>query len=412
VTTASCGLPGSRRHVLTPTVVAGTLAVLAGLLVVGLILMGIPARQNELANFSQEIATSPPLAVLGFLIVRQQPRNKIGWLMLAAAVGLPLTSIGAPYVVMIYRLGDRLPFGPVAMLIAYSWLVPTAALSVAILLFPDGRLPSPRWRWVLWTAIAAAAGLSFSTYDALLTANADHNIRFDSTGGIAAADYPTGWFGVVNSACTAVIAGCLLLFVVAQVLTWRRANSERRQQLKWLLAGAVAFLVSGIVSLTVGIFDPRSSEAVQGTLNAISAVGWVALPAGMGVAILRYRLYDIDRIISRTLSYAIVTAVLAGLYAGLVLLATQVLDLTSQVAVAAATLVAAALFNPLRRRVQHRVDRRFHRARYDADNTVAAFAARLQDTTDPDAVRSDLIATVHHALEPARVSLWLGGGIR
>jgi hypothetical protein len=403
-------MPGNRRRVIRPTAVAGTLSVLAGLLIVGVILMGIPAHQNELSNFSQEIATSPPLAVLGFLIVRQQPRNKIGWLMLAAAIGLPLTSIGVPYTVMIYRLGDRLPFGPVAMLIAYSWVVPSAALSVAILLFPDGRLPSPRWRWVLWTAIAAAAGLSGSLYAVLLTAIADHNVRFDSTGGIAAADYPSGWLGVVNSVCTAVIAGCLLLFVVAQVLTWRRADTDRRQQLKWLLAGAVAFLVSAIITLTVPVLDPRDSGLVQGTLNAISMVGWVALPVGMGVAILRYRLYDIDRIISRTLAYAVVTAVLAALYAGLVLLATGVLDLTSQVAVAAATLAAAALFNPLRHRVQRLVDRRFNRARYDADNTVAAFAARLQDATDPDAVRSDLIGTVHQALEPARVSLWLTGG--
>jgi hypothetical protein len=136
------------------------------------------------------------------------------------------------------------------------------------------------------------------------------------------------------------------------------------------------------------------------------------LYAAIAVAVLKYRLYDIDRIISRTLAYAIVTALLAGLYAGLVLLATQVLGLTSQVAVAAATLAAVALFNPLRRRVQRRVDRRFNRARYDADNTVATFATRLQDATDPDAVRSDLIRTVHHALEPAQVSLWLIGGAR
>jgi len=127
----------------------------------------------------------------------------------------------------------------------------------------------------------------------------------------------------------------------------------------------------------------------------------------MGVAILRYRLYEIDRIISRTLAYAIVTGLLIGLYAGLVLLATEVFRFHSTVAVAAATLVAAALFNPLRRRVQQLVDRRFNRARYDADQTVAAFAVRLKDAVDLDTVRDDLAGVVQQALEPAHVSVWV-----
>ena len=128
---------------------------------------------------------------------------------------------------------------------------------------------------------------------------------------------------------------------------------------------------------------------------------------GGGVAILKYRLYDIDRIISRTLAYAIVTGLLVGVYAGSVLLATQVLKFHSTVAVAASTLVAAALFNPVRRRVQHAVDRRFNRARYNAEQMVTAFAARLQDAVDPDAVRADLTGVVHTALEPTHVSVWL-----
>jgi len=127
----------------------------------------------------------------------------------------------------------------------------------------------------------------------------------------------------------------------------------------------------------------------------------------LGVAILKYRLYDIDRIISRTLAYAIVTGLLAGLYAGLVLLTTQIFQIHTPVAVAASTLAAAALFNPLRRRVQQVVDRRFNRARYDADQTVAAFAARLKDAVDLDSVRDDLAGVVHHALEPAYVSVWI-----
>ena len=127
----------------------------------------------------------------------------------------------------------------------------------------------------------------------------------------------------------------------------------------------------------------------------------------MGVAILRYRLYEIDRIVSRTLAYALVTGLLVGVYAGLVLLATHVLSVSSPVAVAASTLAAAALFNPLRRRVQRGVDRRFNRARYDADQTVAAFAGRLKDAVALDAVRDDLASVVHQALEPAHVSVWI-----
>ena len=144
----------------------------------------------------------------------------------------------------------------------------------------------------------------------------------------------------------------------------------------------------------------------------LASVGLAALPLSIGVGILKFRLYDIDRIISRTLAYAIVTGLLVGMYAGLVLLATHVLPLTSGVAVAGSTLVAAALFNPLRRRVQHHVDRRFNRARYDAELTVAAFAARLQDATERDAVRADLTGTVHRALEPVSISLWLAGDDR
>ena len=127
----------------------------------------------------------------------------------------------------------------------------------------------------------------------------------------------------------------------------------------------------------------------------------------IGIAVLRYRLYDINRVISRTLAYAIITGLLVGVYAGLVLLATQVLRIHTPVAVAAATLAAAALFSPVRRRVQRAVDRRFNRARYDADQTVAVFAARLKDAVDLDAVRDDLAGVVHQALEPAHVSLWI-----
>ena len=187
------------------------------------------------------------------------------------------------------------------------------------------------------------------------------------------------------------------MFAARLLLNWRGAGGDRRQQLKWLMAGSAVAATGFLISNTVPALDPR----------AIAIGIGVVLPVCLGVAIFKYRLYDIDRIISRTLAYAIVTGLLIGLYAGLVLLATHVLSLHTPVAVAASTLAAAALFNPLRRRVQQLVDRRFNRARYDAEQTAAAFAARLKDAVDLDSVRDDLARTVHQALEPAHVSVWI-----
>jgi malonyl CoA-acyl carrier protein transacylase len=145
-------------------------------------------------------------------------------------------------------------------------------------------------------------------------------------------------------------------------------------------------------------------------VTLITAVFWLAFPACLSVGILKYRLFDIDRLISRTLAYAIITGLLVGVYAGLVLLATQVLGFGSTWAVAASTLAAVALITPLRRRVQRAVDRRFNRARYDADRMVDAFAIRLQDAVDLDTVRAELATVVRAALEPAQVSVWISGG--
>jgi hypothetical protein len=181
----------------------------------------------------------------------------------------------------------------------------------------------------------------------------------------------------------------------AAVLTVYAA--DRRQQIKWLVSGVCVFIVIGLPALAV-------SAAIW---EAMIAVGFAALPLAIGVGILRYRLYDIDRIISRTVAYGIVTALLAGGYIGLVLLVTRVLPFSSAVGVAVSTLAAAAAFNPLRRRVQHVVDRRFNRARYDADLTAAAFAGRLQDAVDLLAVQADLVSTVQGALEPAHVTVWI-----
>jgi hypothetical protein len=373
------------------------LGVLVLLLAVAVIPLSLLARQDLLGN-TAELAIGVPMGAVGFLVARRQPRNPIGWLLLVVPVGVLASIDAGPYSVLVYRDGHHLPFGAAALVLQSAYFfVLFVALPLVLLLFPDGNLPSPRWRWVLWCYLTLSIGLVAAAYASVLVAG----VHIDASGGVAAVDHPSGptaWLAYAGPIFLP-LAAFWLVFVGRLALSWRRADGDRREQLKWLMAGCVAAVAGFIASNTVPVLDPA----------AISVGVGLVLPVCLGVAILRYRLYDIDRIISRTLAYAAVTAVLAGLYAGLVLLATQVLDLTSQVAVAAATLAAAALFNPLRRRVQHRVDRRFNRARYDADNTVAAFAARLQDATDPDAVRSDLIGTVQHALEPAYVSLWTSG---
>jgi hypothetical protein len=233
-----------------------------------------------------------------------------------------------------------------------------------------------------------------------ITAVAHHDVRVDSYGDVVSTggSHSGRLAGVALVLAVTAILVIWLSFVAHQVLSWRRATGEQRQQLKWLASGGAATLV--VLALSFGIGSTGAAGEVLG-------IGLAGLPVGIGVGILKYRLYDIDRIISRAVSYAIVTGLLVGLYAGLVLLATQVLTVKSPVAVAAATLAAAALFNPLRRRVQHAVDRRFNRARYDGDAAVAAFAARLKDAVDLDSVQEDLTGVVHQTLEPAHLSVWI-----
>jgi hypothetical protein len=266
---------------------------------------------------------------------------------------------------------------------------------------------------VLWAYLAVAALWTGGTVVVSLGAIAGHHIRVDTSGNLLALSGnisgPDPWWGALQQVFFPLLAVCWLASVAGQAARYTRSSGERRQQLKWLLAGAVT-AVAGLAASTVLRGTPGSPFALVG--SAVSIVGLLALPVSMGVAIFKYRLFDIGRIVSRTLGYAIVTGLLLGVYAGLVLLATRVLAFQTPVAVAAATLVAAALFSPVRRRVQHLVDRRFNRARYDADRTVAAFAARLQDAVDLDTVKTDLTGVVHAALEPAHVSLWLAGADR
>jgi hypothetical protein len=263
-----------------------------------------------------------------------------------------------------------------------------------------------RWRWVFRVYCVAFATLLVATAVAIAGALAAHPVRVDESGGLAAVDHPVGWFNAVQGMIIIGIFVLSLSFILRQALSWRRASGERRQQLKWLASGAFVSIVCLFLAGNVGA-SSGNGPTFWGVLGGLAWMGVTALPVSIGVAILKYRLYEIDRIISRTLAYAIVTGLLVGVYAGLVLLATEVFGFHSGVAVAVSTLVAAALFSPVRRRVQHVVDRRFNRARYDAERTVNEFAGRLQDVVDPDAVRADLAGVVDAALEPTHVSVWL-----
>jgi len=389
-------------------------AVLGGLVLALMIAeppLAVLARQSVNASGgSVPVWFSAAFGVVGFVVARRRPRNPLGWIILAVAGFFALSEDASFYVVGAYRLRPAgLPLGWVALLVQPAWAPAIVLLGLIVLLFPDGRLPSARWRWVLWLYLGVAALWAVGTVVVTVGAIAGHRTGVDSAGNLVMFDHPAGWavwWGVANDLFFPLLALGWLVSVAAQVLSYRRASGERRQQLKWLLAGSV--VAGGGLAIAAG--QPVGHSVIGQVAAVIGFVGILAIPASIGVAILKYRLYDIDRIISRTLAYAIITGLLVGVYAGLVLLATQVLRLHSTVAVAAATLAAAALFSPVRRRVQRAVDRRFNRARYDADQTVAAFAGRLKDGVDLDAVREDLAGVVQAALEPAHVSVWIRPG--
>jgi hypothetical protein len=350
----------------------------------------------------------------GWLITRRLPGNAIGWLL--GLIGLLVAAEMLTEQYTVYGLVTAPGSLPGAHLA--GWFS-TVAIELAVflllfllLLFPDGRLPSRRWRPVLWAILAAMAGSVAGQMQAgrLIDGLTDVLDRTGSSYPNPLGIFPRhGWF----SGLLAVVYGLALIAMVASVTSVfarrRGASTERREQLAWL--GYVGLLTVSWLAAT-GVCDAVTHGAggwIADALYILLVLTPVSgIPLACAVAVLKYRLYDIDRLISRTVAYAIVTGLLVGLYAGLVLLATRVLPLHTPVAVAGSTLVAAAMFSPLRSRVQKVVDRRFNRSRYNAELTITAFAGRLQDATDLAAVRSDLAATVDRALEPAHLSLWSG----
>jgi hypothetical protein len=397
----------ARRFRLRSPVIA---LVLGGVLLV-LMVADVPlaslARQSlNSSGGSSPVWFSAAFGVVGLVVAWRKPGNPLGWLFLAGALLSALGQDASFYAVADYRLRHgSLPLGWVAVLAQPGWAPGIAVAGLAVLLFPDGQPPSPRWRWVLWVYLAVAALWIGGALIASVGAIAGHQIRVDASGNLLVLSHPTGsgdWWAVVEAVYLPVLALCWLGSVAAQVLSYRHSSGVRRQQVKWLAGGSALAAVA--IPATAAM---SGRPGILGVVGDVAGVGLLGLPVCMGVAILRYRLFDIDRIISRTLAYAIVTGLLAVVYAAVVLLATRAFGFHSTVAVAAATLAAAALFNPVRRRVQRAVDRRFNRARYDADLTVAAFASRLKDAVDLDSVREDLAGVVQKALEPAHVSVWM-----
>jgi hypothetical protein len=340
----------------------------------------------------------PPL--LGGLLAARRPANPYGWLWVAYGLGWAVVGFTNAYAIYVSASGD----GMLRWASSIAWMgnvafVPLIGLTALILLlFPDGRPPSPRWRWV--TRAIGVTVVVTTVAGALLPADEGDPIGnpLAVQGSIEAlADT------VVNLGITALFLA-ILLSAVSLLLRFRRARGLQRQQLKWLAYGG-GFLAAYILLDMISQVPPGLVDAL------IEALTFGALYVGVGMAVLRYRLYDIDRLINRTLVYGLLTALLAGVYAGAVLVLGQVFggvggDPPSW-AVAGATLAVAALFRPARRRIQAVVDRRFNRRKYDAARTVEAFSRRLRDELDLDALSAELLAVVDQTMQPSTASLWL-----
>jgi hypothetical protein len=338
--------------------------------------------------------------VVGALIVAHRPDNRIGWIFSAIALLAAGGGLAETYARYAYQTRPgSLPGAIMATWLAWSSWYPTVALAVVFtpLLFPTGRLLSPRWRPVAWLAGAATAAIvALAVFQPTFVLESGRTV--DNPIGVAAAANPD------QSTAGTVLTSVLMLSVLAAftslVLRFRRSRGEERQQLKWFTyaAALVPFVALGEVL----------PEAVA---NLLFAALVAFLPIAAGIAILRYRLYEIDRLINRTLVYGVLTALLGLIYVGAVLVLGQLSGAvgakTPSWVIATATLTVAAMFQPARRRIQAAVDRRFNRRKYNAVKTVEGFSARLRDEVDLDTLSTELLAVVDQTMQPARSSLWL-----
>jgi hypothetical protein len=358
------------------------------------------------------LASFPVTAVV---ILRNQPRNRIGWLVMA--IGLVWTICGAladtyARFGLLVRPGS-LPAPDVAALMSALVWAPGIGLmgTFLLLLFPDGHLPSRRWRPVAWLS-----GLVIAAVTLTLTLSPDKL----EVGAAPSLQNPLGWeqarpvLIVLQAVLFPLLPICVVCCAMALVLRFRRSRGVERLQLKWLASAAALvaglYLLSISAGLLTGAMFGAEQPAWMDLVDGLSFLAFLLIPAAIGVAVLRHRLYDIDVVINRTLVYGSLTLTLAATYVGSVLLLQRVLSPITQqsdLTVAASTLLVAALFQPARRRIQTTVDRRFYRSRYDAARTLDDFALRLRSELDLDAIGTDLSATVEEAVHPAHVSLWL-----
>jgi hypothetical protein len=335
-------------------------------------------------------------ATVGLVLTLRRPANPIGWLYAAAGLAWSLATPGDVWLSQLVADHRPLPLAAQVMAVygEFGW-APATVLGVTLpaLLVPDGRLRSRRWRPVAAAAVAAAV--------LVLVGSGLAPARLEDT----SIDNPFGLAGPAGAVAGALATAGTLLWIATMVaslacvvLRFGSSVGVERQQLRWVAAGAAA----AVAGLLAGAATP------QHTVLASALYGLVlCVPVAVAVAVLRYRLWDLDRLISRTVTYALLTALLIIPYLLIVLAAGRLAQGSGSLAVAAATLAAAALFQPLRRRIQDRVDRRFNRRRYDATRTVEKFTVRLRDQVDLDALSAELLAVVDQTVQPVRTSLWL-----
>jgi hypothetical protein len=384
-----------------------------------------PSSWGTVRIFSDMLGFVPFLAfpLVGALVASRRPQNPIGWICLAVGFLFMLLGITDNYSVYGVANPGSVPYPVAVGTLGNQWLwMPTVGLLgiYLILLFPDGRLPSRRWRPLAW--LFGVMILLFSVAEGLAPGPLENQGRVPNPFGLE--EHP--WLADAAIVILPLLPLCILASAVSLVLRFRRSGGEGRQQIKW-----IAFVASfaGLMYLIVMVSPFIVAREMMGgggrlpppplwfeLLFSVAALGFAGIPVAIGFAVLRYRLYDIDVVINRTLVYGSLTAMLVAVYFGGVATAQGVLRALTdqqqqpQLAIVVSTLVIAALFNPLRRRIQSFIDRRFYRRKYDARKTLEAFSAKLRDETDLDALTGEVVGVVREAMQPAHVSLWLRPG--